>query len=215
MTERTLTPADEFVKALRAKAPRFGVRLDEAPAARLRDYFEHVMAWNKRLHLVAPCPPAEFATRHVLESLLALPLLSRAARVVDVGSGAGLPVIPCLIARPALDATLFESSQKKAVFLREALRLLDRPERARVMAGRFENAEAPEADALTCRALDRFTELFPELNRWSARIKTLLLFGGDSLREEIERAALPYTPLLVPESERRFLFVVEREASSE
>ena len=42
----------------------------------------------------------------------------------DIGSGGGLPIIPCLIARPDLEATLIESSQKKVVFLREALNRL-------------------------------------------------------------------------------------------
>lgn len=211
MTERTLTPTDEFVKVLTADAPRFGASLDETQAALMRDYFEQVMAWNKRLHLVAPCAPSEFATRHVLESLLALPFLAPEAQVVDVGSGAGLPIIPCLIMRPGMEALLVEASPKKAVFLREALRRIGgRQGRARVVAERFEQLEAPHADVLTCRALDRFTELFPKMVNQSEHVERLLLFGGDTLRAEIERAALPYEAIHVPESEKRFLFVVRR-----
>jgi 16S rRNA (guanine527-N7)-methyltransferase len=199
----------EFADALNEHAPRFGVQLTSHAIAGLREYYELVTAWNARLHLVAPCSPMEFATRHILESLLALPYLPDAARVVDVGSGAGLPLIPCLIARPTLRATLIESSPKKGVFLREALRRAGAHYSAQVIAERFEKTPAPEAEFITCRALDRFIEMFPKLIEWSGPATTLLLFGGESLREQIERAALVYEPVHVPESERRFLFIVK------
>src|SRR4051794_29105806 len=104
-----LTHADEFTSALESFAPRYGIELNARHLERLRQYYEHVMGWNKRLHLVAPCSPTEFATRHVLESLLAVPFLPAHSRVADIGSGAGLPIIPCSIVRPVLRATLFEA----------------------------------------------------------------------------------------------------------
>ncbi len=207
---QTLTPSDEFVNALRQHAVSFNVALKSDEIGALKTYFELVMLWNKRLHLVAPCSPSEFATRHVLESLLASRYMSDDARVIDVGSGAGLPIIPCLIARPTLKATLFESSPKKTVFLREALRRIGRNETCRVVAERFETAAPPSGDFLTCRALDRFTDLLPELLEWSSQVKTLLLFGGESVRERIAESQLPFDELLIPESERRFIFIVER-----
>lgn len=209
-----LLPADEFAAAIEEHAPLYGARLDAPSISRLREYYEQVTAWNARLHLVAPCPPAQFATRHVLESLLALAHLPEGARVLDVGSGAGLPVIPCLIVRADLSATLVESSPKKAVFLREALRRAGAHARAEVVAERFEKLPAPEADCLTCRALDRFTEMFPALVEWSEPVGKLLLFGGDALREQIEKSAFAYEAVRAPSSERRFLFVVERQTSA-
>lgn len=210
MTDSTLPPSEEFAHALASRAGRYGVRLDDEKAALLCVYFEQVWAWNARLHLVAPCAPVEFAARHVLESLAALRFLAEGARVVDVGSGAGLPLVPCLVARPDLDGVLVESSPKKTVFLREALRHVGR--KAEVVAERFERLPPPAADALTCRALDRFKELFPALLGWSARVETLLLFGGDGLRGHMEDAALAFDAIHLPDSEKRFLFVVRRAA---
>jgi 16S rRNA (guanine527-N7)-methyltransferase len=204
------TRADEFADAIKAYAPRYDVRLTETEIARLREYYEQVMAWNTRLHLVAPCSPAEFATRHVLESLVALAHLSEGAHVADVGSGAGLPVIPCLIMRPNLRVTLIESSPKKAIFLREALRRVVAESRTIVLAERFEKTSTPEVDFVTCRALDRFTEMFPKIIEWSPPSSTLLLFGGESLREQIEKTALRYNVISIPESERRLLFIIKR-----
>src|SRR5689334_25234851 len=170
MAERKLTPREEFDKALAEHSAEFGVALDEETRARLCDYCEAVARWNARLHLVAPCAPAEFATRHVLESLLALKFIREGAALIDVGSGAGLPVVPCLVARADLSATLVESSQKKSIFLQETLRDLGLRERARVVAQRFEKVPPPHADALTCRALERFTEVLLALVEWSSNV---------------------------------------------
>ena len=61
---------------------------------KLGEYYSLLTRWNERLHLVAPCSPQEFAFRHVLESMLLLEHLPRRARIVDIGSGGGLPIIP-------------------------------------------------------------------------------------------------------------------------
>ena len=198
---------DRFLIALRARAPEFGVELS-APAIKLMArYYETLLKWNPRLHLVAPCSPEEFATRHVLESLMTVRHLPQGARLVDVGSGGGLPVIPCLIAREDLSATLIESSQKKGVFLSEALRTGGASARARLIVARFEQTDAPAADFVTCRALDRFPDLLPTLIAWAPPAGTLLLFAGAKLKQQIE-ALLPSAKAeSIPQSERRFLII--------
>jgi 16S rRNA (guanine527-N7)-methyltransferase len=143
-----------------------------------------------------------------------LPHLAQDARIVDVGSGAGLPAIPCAIARADLRAFLIESSRKKAVFLREAVRQLDLHQRAEVSANRFERIAAPEAEAVTSRALDRFQELLPSLIQWAPPGITLLLFGGENLLATI-KSLLPSAQVeRMPNSERRFLIVASRPESA-
>jgi 16S rRNA (guanine527-N7)-methyltransferase len=205
------TPLQTFAETLETHAARYGVRLAAPQIARLGDYYEHLSKWNARLHLVAPCPPAEFATRHVLESLTAVSHMGEGWRVCDVGSGGGLPVIPCLVARPDIGATLVEASTKKAVFLREAIGHLGLRERARVLPHRFERIDTPGCEVVTCRALERFTEMYPRLVEWSPPARRLLLFGGSGLGELIERDEhlRAFTAVRMPESEQRFLFVIE------
>jgi 16S rRNA (guanine527-N7)-methyltransferase len=202
----------EFNATLETHAARYGVELGAQERARLGAYYEHLSKWNARLHLVAPCAPAEFATRHVLESLMAARYMDEGARVCDVGSGGGLPIIPCLLLRSDLRATLVEAATKKVVFLRESLRQLELQDRAQVLAERFEGINAPEADAVTCRALERFTEMYPRLVRWSPPACKLLFFGGSALGELIERDEnlRTFTAIRMPDSEQRFLFVCER-----
>jgi 16S rRNA (guanine527-N7)-methyltransferase len=207
------TRRQEFAESLGAHGAEFGARLDDATIARLADYFELVERWNARLHLVAPCPPREFVLRHVVESLVALKHLPTDATLIDVGSGAGLPSIPCLVARDDLRAVIFEASSKKSVFLNEALRALGLRDRARVVNARFEKAVAPDAQAVTCRALEKFAETLPVLFAWSPHGATLLLFGGEAIRSAVEALAQPYEETLLPGSERRYLFVVTRTAT--
>ncbi len=202
--------AEQFVQALEKNAPLYKVQLDERIIAALRDYFEIVQAWNTRLHLVAPCSPEEFATRHVLESMLASSYLDVGASVADIGSGAGLPIIPCLVARTDIRATLIEASQKKAVFLREALRVTGLRERAEIVAERFEQTHAPDVGFVTCRALERFTASLSKIIAWSPHGSTLILFGGSSLQTEIEKTRLAYTTLHIPESAQRFIFSMKK-----
>ena len=131
------TQREQFAAALTTQSPDFGVELGIEQVQLLTDYYALVLKWNE-LHLVAPCTPQEFAVRHVLESLTLLKHFSLNASVVDIGSGGGLPIIPCLLVRTDLRATLIESSKRKAVFLREALRLIEPPARAHVINERFE-----------------------------------------------------------------------------
>ena len=188
-----------FEQSLRSNTKNYDLELTAETITQLGDYYALLSRWNERLHLVAPCSPEEFATRHVLESLLLLKHLPPSSKVADVGSGGGLPIIPCLIARPDLEVTLIESSQKKAVFLREALRTLSR--KATIVARRFEETEAPEVAFVTSRALDQFTTKVSTLSEWAPRGATLLLFGGETLQIKAEK-------FLIPGSERRFLFVL-------
>ena len=183
----------------------FEIELSPETVTQLGEFYSLLTHWNERLHLVAPCPPEEFAVRHVLESLMLLAHLPQHAKVADIGSGGGLPIIPCLIARPDLEATLIESSRKKTVFLREALTRLGL--RAGVVAQRFEDFPAPQVSFVTCRALEQFTRKLTALIDWAPRASRLLLFGGDTLGEELKRAGVNYEQILIPRSEKRFLFV--------
>ena len=200
----------EFKEALESEAGIYQVRISVEAIERLSEYYDLLSSWNARLHLVAPCTPREFATRHVLESLMLLPHLPRAATIADVGSGAGLPIIPCLIARPDITATLIESSRKKAVFLREALNRAEVSKRATVIAERFEEIPAPEADFVSCRALDRFEAKLPSLLKWSPLESILLFYGGEGLRDRLMNLDLSFTKIQIPNSKRRYVFVIGR-----
>ena len=206
----TKPSAAEFREALETEAINYRITLTTEVLRSLSKYYELLNVWNSRLHLVAPCSPKAFANRHVLESLLLLDHLPEGARVADIGSGAGLPIIPCLIARPDIHAVLVEASNKKAIFLREALNETATSRRASVIAERFENMEPPEVGFVTSRALERFEQILPQLLSWAPAPGKLLLFGGEGLGKKIEDSGFGASKTLIPKSQRRFLFVITK-----
>ena len=201
------TPRAQFAATVEAHAADFGIELAAEQVELLADYYELLMKWNEQLHLTAPCSPQDFAIRHVLESLMLLKHLSPGATVVDVGSGGGLPIIPCLLVRQDLRATLIESSKRKAVFLREALRPVRPADRARVINARLEETNLTRGDFLSCRALDRFSQLLPTLIQRAQPNTTMLLFAGDVLCKQIQSLIPSATIERIPHSERRFLII--------
>ena len=196
----------KFEEALKSNQSTFQVELSPEDVSGLSAYYSLLTRWNPRLHLVAPCSPQEFATRHVLESLMLVKHLPPDATIADIGSGAGLPIIPCLIVRPDLRATLIESAPKKSVFLREAAKQLSIE--LTVIAKPFEDVQAPSVSFVTCRALDGFIDKLPRLIQWSPPGATLLLYGGETLGRQLSKGNVRVEKFLVPLSERRFLFLI-------
>jgi 16S rRNA (guanine527-N7)-methyltransferase len=96
-----------------------GLDLDVAMRSRLLKYVSLMQKWNKVYNLTAVREPEKMVTQHLLDSLAVLPHIT-GHRVIDVGTGPGLPGIPLALASPALEVTLLDSSHKKTSFLRQA-----------------------------------------------------------------------------------------------
>jgi len=197
--------SDEFSQSLRRHQSAFDLALSDAAIDRLTDYHAYVMEHNRLLHLVAPCSAEEFATRHILESLTLLEHLPKNERFADIGAGAGLPSIPCLLVREDLQATLIESKEKKCDFLQLAAERLRIDNRVTTINRQFTETQPGDATFVSCRALDKFSEKLPGLLKWSGR-RSLLLFGGENIREDLQAAGVGFVQKLMPLSERRFLF---------
>lgn len=105
---------------LQAGLTELGLELDEAARGRLLDYLGLLSKWNRVYNLTAIHEPERMLNLHLLDSLAVLPYVE-SDRLLDVGSGAGLPGIPLAVARPTLAVTLLEPSHKKAAFLRQAV----------------------------------------------------------------------------------------------
>lgn len=199
----------ELTSAIARHQAAFGIDLTAEAIDRMADYYDLVLEHNPILHLVGPCSAGEFATRHILESLTILRYLTPNSRFADVGSGAGLPAIPCLIARDDLQSLLIEAKEKKAAFLKTAVERLSLANRVQVTARQFHEIDAGKCDTITCRALDKFTEKLPRLLKWSGK-RRLLLFGGENLDAALRLNDVRFKRELMPLSEQRYLFIVDR-----
>jgi 16S rRNA (guanine(527)-N(7))-methyltransferase RsmG len=199
----------DFLSAIRANQNAFGIDLSDKTSERLADYYELIQEHNPILHLVGPSSPEEFAIRHILESLTLLEFLPQNVRFADVGAGAGLPSIPCLIVRDDLSAVLIESKEKKAGFLQTAIAKCELEGRAEIVNRQFSETPKPDVSHVTCRALDKFTQRLPQLLKWSGNC-TLLFYGGPSLREVMQKSGLKIKERLMPMSDQRYLFIASR-----
>ena len=137
-------------------------------------------------NLVSPRAAEELESRHVPECLaLARMLPDGPGRLVDVGSGGGLPGIVIAIARPDLRVTLLESTRKKAEFLRATARSLGLDvevvnERAETLSGDF--------DLATARAVAPLDRLIPWVMPLLRSGGSLFAIKGERWREELEDA---------------------------
>jgi 16S rRNA (guanine(527)-N(7))-methyltransferase RsmG len=130
-----------------------GPELSQSQIAQLYGHYELLIRWNRRMNLTTVKPGPETVLRHYCESLFFsayLPAAHEAISVLDVGSGAGFPGIPMAIFKADWRVTLIESSQRKAVFLRESSRHLPN---VSVSAQRMEHCTEP-GDWIVARAVD-------------------------------------------------------------
>lgn len=129
----------------------------------LERYLEELQRWGSRMNLVGSTEPGELRV-HVEDSLAAAAILPGDARVVDLGSGAGLPGIPLAIQRPDLRLTLVEVRERRVHFLRHVVRTLELEVEIRRID--FQTAPADLFDFALVRGVAPPTEILPIAARW-------------------------------------------------
>jgi 16S rRNA (guanine527-N7)-methyltransferase len=155
------------------------LEISDPPGLRdnLLAYIRLLDKWNRTYNLSAVRDPDKMVTHHLLDSLAVLPWL-RGQRLIDVGSGAGLPGIPLAIARPDMRVTLLDSNQKKTAFM-EQVALELKLSNVEVVNRRAEDYRPPQPfDIVITRALsdlDGFVSLTRHLG--SANIRWLAMKG--------------------------------------
>lgn len=125
--------------------------LPSGAAVQLADYLVLLTKWNRTYNLTAVRDPAEMVVRHVLDSLAVRPWVQTRGRLVDVGSGPGIPGIILAIAEPTLDVTMIDSNLKMTRFAEMAIRTLALPN-ARVVRARVESLPTGDFDQAISRA---------------------------------------------------------------
>ncbi|MDP9893667.1 16S rRNA (guanine527-N7)-methyltransferase [Variovorax boronicumulans] len=119
------------IDTLRAGAAALGVTLSDRQAEQLLAYGTLMLKWNKIYNLTAVRDPAGVMTHHLLDSLAVIAPLQRQypeqGRLLDVGSGAGLPGVIIAIMRPDIDVSCLDAVAKKAAFVQQVAVELELP----------------------------------------------------------------------------------------
>ena len=154
-----------------------GIEVAEEQISQLDSYRELLWSWNERMNLTRHTTFDKFAARDVFDSLQLSTLLPTGQRVLDVGSGGGVPGIVLAIVRPDLRVSLCESVQKKAAALEAMVAQLglDVP----VYASRAEDLlEAATFDTLAARAVAPMRKILWWLQpHWDSFDQLLLIKG--------------------------------------
>ncbi|HKE41872.1 MAG TPA: 16S rRNA (guanine(527)-N(7))-methyltransferase RsmG [Casimicrobiaceae bacterium] len=192
--------------------------------AKLSAYLALIQKWNRTHNLTAMVDRQRMVSHHLLDSLAVLPHLPETSglRIIDVGSGGGLPGIPLAICRPDWLVTLIDSSRKKAAFLQQAA--IELPLRnVEVVAGRVETYRPVAAyDFAISRAYSTLATFVEHAGHLVGRSGRLLAMKGVYPRQEIDAMpsgarAVEVTRLNVPgvEAERHLVVVEVQPASVE
>ena len=159
-----------------------------AAADKLRAFIALLEKWNQAYNLTAVREPTQMVSRHVLDSLAVLPHV-RGPRVLDIGTGPGLPGIPLALAKPDWHFTLLDANAKKTRFVTQAVAEL-KLGNVEVVQARVEKfAPTQQWDTVVTRAFGSLAEIIAAAGHLVAPHGRLVAMKGVYPEEEL--SALP------------------------
>ncbi len=157
--------------------------------------------WNQRINLTAISDPTEMIRGHLLDSLVARPLL-QGHRILDVGTGAGFPGLPLAIAEPARSFELVDSNNRKIMFVQHVARILNLSNVSAVKARTEDYAPGNRFDTVIARAVAALPRLLEIAGHHVREDGVFVALKGRRPTEELEQipAAWKYnvTEITVP-----------------
>lgn len=161
------------------------IELDETQIERLLAYHQLLVKWNKAYNLTAVRDPADMISRHLVDSLSVLPWIGE-GRLLDVGSGPGLPGIPLAICRPELQVTTLDSNGKKTRFQVQVKAELGL-DNLTVINGRVEAVTAEPFDMVISRAFASLSDMLTLSGHLAAEQGVFLAMKGLYPEAELEQ----------------------------
>jgi 16S rRNA (guanine527-N7)-methyltransferase len=190
----------DLEQGLREQAAAGGAMLDKTARNKLGAFLRLLAKWNRTYNLTAIREPEQMVTHHVLDALSVLPHLPARAglRVLDVGSGPGVPGIPLALARPDAQFVLIDSSQKKAAFLQQAVIELGLANVEVVHERSEDYAPAAPFDVVISRAFADLADFAAAAGRHLAPGGRLYAMKGEHPADEIARLPASYRVVATP-----------------
>lgn len=178
---------------LRAGLAALGLSLDDRQVGQCLDYLDLIAKWNKVYNLTAIRSADEMLTHHLLDSLSVVPALLRqqgaTGRLLDVGSGAGLPGVIIAIACPGYEVTCVDAVSKKATFIQQVAIHLGLA-RLKGVHARIEQLQAEPFDVVVSRAFASLAD-FINLTRFHVKQPGGVWLAMKGKMPDDELASLP------------------------
>lgn len=220
LTTATFVATPSSSELLERGLTQMGLALDEGAQNDLLRYVALLDKWNKVYNLTAVREPARMIGLHILDSLSVLPQIKASSRVLDVGTGGGLPGIPLAIAlgtsAPNLRITMIDTTAKKTTFVRQAICELGLTN-AEVVTERVEQYQPPQRfDVVISRAFAELKDFIDGAGHLCAADGRMLAMKGVHPFDEIARLPLNFVveeviSLNVPQVDgQRHLIVIKK-----
>jgi len=191
-TNHAPLPREAMARRLVAGLEGLQQTLTEQQVEALLDYLAELVRWNKAYNLTAVTDPMEMVDRHIIDSLSIRPFIE-SRRILDSGTGAGLPGVVLAVAEPDRHFILVDSNGKKVRFLRHIKRTLGLDNIEPVHA-RLESLElAPPPEEIVARALAPLARLIEWHRPWLEQGARLLAMKGQLEQSEIEDVPEQYS----------------------
>lgn len=210
------------LEAVEACLKSLEITYELSQAQTLVTFCETLLKWNATYNLTTITDASSVLTLHVADSLTLVPKVKEfapaAKRVLDVGSGGGLPVVPLAVMRPDLSVSAVDTVKKKAVFLRQA-GVMCRLRNFTVYNDRVEKLLVPPFDVITSRAFASLKDMTFWTEHLLAENGVWLAMKGKLTEDEMagldrQKYEVSPVPLSVPGAEvERHLVVIRRHRS--
>jgi 16S rRNA (guanine527-N7)-methyltransferase len=201
--------AQDLDRLLAEGLAQMEVAADAGQRERLLVFLQLLRKWNRVYNLTSITDPVDMVRLHLLDSLAVLPHL-KGRRVLDVGTGAGLPGIPLALMSGEKDFTLLDGNSKKTRFVQQAIIELGL-RNARVAHARIERYADPEGfDVILARAFASLPVIVEHTRRLLAPGGVILAQKGKWAEQDSPTLfAVESVPLKIPgvDAERHLLSV--------
>ena len=165
-----------------------GLDLPSGSGDRLGQLLDELARWNRKVNLTAIRDRDEMVAAHLLDSLVAAPLL-KGRSVLDIGTGAGFPGLPLAVARPDVQFELLDSNNKKVQFVQHAAGLLDLGNVRAVWSRTEDYAPGYRFDTVIARALATVPKLLQIAGQHVGEGGVFIALKGREFAEELEGVA--------------------------
>jgi 16S rRNA (guanine527-N7)-methyltransferase len=204
-----------MLEQLKRLVAQTSLQLSEHQLQQLVQYVQLLDKWNGAYNLTSVRDPAEMLVKHIMDSLVVVPFI-HGQRIIDVGTGPGLPGIPLAICFPDKDFTLLDSLGKRIRFLNQVKLQLGLKNVTPLQSRVEEHQPQPGYDVVLSRAFASLSDMIGWCAHLPATDGQFLAMKGAQAQEEI--AALPdfvkvvaNETLQVPElAGQRFLVIVKK-----